>query len=274
MPELPDVETMRQYLQATSLHQEIADVEVRAAGLLPDGDVIDRTTAEALNEALVGRTLASTSRHGKYLLVDLDEGAGEILVLHFGMSGDLSYFKDMADEPEYDRVLVHFANGYHLAYEAVRKLGEVAVIDDVDRFVAEKELGPDALDPAFDLEAFKEAVAGRRMMVKSFLMDQQTLAGIGNVYSDEILFQAGIHPRTKINTLDEEAVEALFHTMKDVLQTAIDYQSSPEQYPDSFLTSHRHEGGTCPRCGADLERVKVSSRSAYFCPNRQTQRTP
>ena len=269
MPELPDVETMRRYLQATSLHQQIANVEVRAAELLPDGEVIDQTTVGMLKETLVGHAFASTSRHGKYLFVGLEGDVEDILVLHFGMSGELSYFKDMEDEPEYDRVRIHFSNGYHLAYEAVRKLGEVAVVDDMERFVAEKDLGPDALDPAFDLAAFKDVISGRRMMAKSLLMDQQSLAGIGNVYSDEILFQAGIHPRTKVNALDEETVERLFHAMKDVLQTAIDYQSSPEAYPDSFITSHRHEDGTCPRCGTDLRRVKVSSRSAYYCPNRQ-----
>jgi len=268
MPELPDVETMRRYLQSTALHKEIKGVRVHAADILPSNEEVEGTTVEELKGALVGHSLASTRRHGKYLFVALEGGKG-VLVLHFGMTGGLSYFKDMADEPDHDCVLFQFSNGYQLAYHAMRRLGEVALIDDVDRFVAEKGLGPDALDADFDLAAFKEAVRGRRAMVKSLLMDQQTMAGIGNVYADEILFHAEIHPRTKVNKLDETQLEELFHTLKDVLQTAIDHQAEPETFPGDFIGSHRHEGGRCPRCGTELERVKVSGRSAYFCPNRQ-----
>ena len=266
MPELPDVETMRRYLQATSLHQRIAEVELHGAGVLLEEE------AQELKEELVGRSFASTQRHGKHMFVALAEETGETgdhLVLHFGMTGGLKYFKDIEEEPEYDRLLFYFDNGYHLAYQSMRKLGEVDVIDDVEAFIAEKELGPDALDPDFDLAAFKEVVTGRRAMAKSLLMDQQTIAGIGNVYSDEILFQAGIHPRARISQLDPEALPGLFHIMKDVLQAAIEVQAQPERLPDSFIIPHRHEGGKCPCCGADLERVKVSSRSAYYCPNRQ-----
>lgn len=266
MPELPDVEAMRQYLQATSLHQQIEAVELHSA------DVVLEDEARELKKELVGRSFASTRRHGKYMFVALDGEENETeehLVLHFGMTGGLKYFQGLEDEPEYDRLLFHFANGYHLAYQAMRKLGEIQVIDDVGDFTDEKGLGPDALDPDFDLAAFREAVEGRRAMAKSFLMDQQTIAGIGNVYSDEILFQTGVHPRTKINHLDSETLEDLFHALKDALQQAIEVQAQPDQLPESFIIPHRYEDGKCPRCGAALKRVKVSSRSAYFCPNRQ-----
>ncbi len=272
MPELPDVETMRRYLQATSLHQEITDIEVHDTDILPGEQAAREDATAELREDLVGRSFDSTRRHGKWLFVALDEDDGGYLVLHFGMTGDLQYFKDMDDEPEYDRVLFRFEDGYQLAYISQRKLGDVEVIDDVDRFVEQKELGPDALDPDFDLAAFKEAVGDRRAMVKSVLMDQSTIAGIGNVYSDEILFQAGIHPRTKINRLGEETLERLFHTMKDVLPKAIEYEAQPDQLPESFIGPHRHKDGRCPLCGAELERVQVGSRHAYFCPNWQSRR--
>jgi formamidopyrimidine-DNA glycosylase len=106
-------------------------------------------------------------------------------------------------------------------------------------------------------------------MIKTTLMDQSIMAGIGNVYSDEILFQAGIYPRRKINELDENEIETLFHTMKDVLKTAIEHQANPDQFPEDYITAHRHEGGHCPKCGATLEKVQVGSRHAYYCPNRQ-----
>jgi formamidopyrimidine-DNA glycosylase len=254
---------MRRYLQATSLHQEIENVRVDGVQLL------ERMSPDALKEGLVGRSFTATRRHGKYVFVALD-GAGEgFLVLHFGMTGGLRYFKHMDEEPEHDRVLFDFASRYHLAYISLRKLGEMTLVDDVERFIERRELGPDVLHPDFSLEAFKEVVEGRRVMAKALLMDQHTLAGIGNVYADEILFQAGVHPRTKISELDQEALEALFHTMRGVLREAVEHQAHPDRFPDSFIVPHRHDEGRCPRCGAGLERVQVSSRTSYFCPNCQ-----
>mgnify|MGYP001171161134 CR=1 FL=1 len=263
MPELPDVETMRRYLQATSLHQQIEEVDVRSEQLLA------QTAVEELKERLIGHSFNSTRRHGKWLFVALDGDAEAFLVLHFGMTGGLKYFENMEEDPEYDRILFHFASGYHLAYIAMRKLGEVAIVDDVEAFVGNKDLGPDVLDPDFDLSAFKEVVDDRWVMAKALLMDQHELAGIGNVYADEILFQAQVHPRTRINRLSEETLEQLFGKMKSVLQEAIEHQAHPDRFPAWFLVPHRHGDGTCPRCGAGLERVKVSSRTSYFCPNCQ-----
>ena len=263
MPELPDVETMRRYLQATSLHQEIEGLR------FDGGQLLDETSPEELEEMVLGRAFASTRRHGKYLFVALEgEGRG-FLVLHFGMTGDLAYFKDMREEPEYTRVLFCFANGYHLAYISLRKLGEVNLAEDVEAFVDEKGLGPDALDPDLDLEAFRALVDDRRVMAKAFFLDQHAIAGVGNVYADQILFQTCVHPRTKLSNLGERTLEALYHTLKDVLREAIEHQAHPDRFPESFIVPRRHEGGQCPRCGAELERVKVSSRTSYYCPRCQ-----
>jgi formamidopyrimidine-DNA glycosylase len=252
---------MRRYLQSTALHQEIADVEVRSVRL------IEHSSTERLKEALTGRSFEAARRHGKYLFAGLDDGSW--LILHFGMTGGLTYFKDLDDDPDYDRLLITFANGYHLAYESQRKLGEIEVIEDVEAFVEEKDLGPDVLSPEFDLEAFKEKLSGRRGMIKPALMDQQLMSGIGNVYSDEILFQVGVHPRTQVSALSEETVEALFHALEAVLKTAIDRQAKPGDFPEHYITAHRHPDGECPRCGGTVERVKVSGRTAYYCPQRQ-----
>jgi formamidopyrimidine-DNA glycosylase len=259
MPELPDVENFKRYFDSTGLHQEIDGVEVHSEQVLED------LSPGQLEEELKGHSFASTRRHGKYLFAHVSEDGW--LVLHFGMTGDLKYFQKMEQEPEYDRLLVRFSNGYHLAYDSQRKLGEVRLADDFESFVEEKELGPDALD--LDREPFREAISGSRAMAKSFLMDQSTLAGIGNVYGDEILFQASVHPRTHVDRLDEEEVDELFDTMREVLQTAIERQADPEAFPDDYLIPHREEGEPCPRCGEELATVKVSGRTAYYCPNRQ-----
>lgn len=260
MPELPDVEHFRQYLEATALHQEIEDVDVRSQQIL-------EADAQELREGLEGHSFEGTRRHGKHLFVRLDNERW--LELHFGMSGNLAYFKDMAKEPEYDRLLFTFTNGYHLAYTAPRKLGEVDLVDDIGAFAEAHDLGPDVYADTFDLETFKSLLANRRGMIKSALMDQSLMAGIGNVYSDEILFQVGIHPRTKVQALSEEQLERIYDEMQKVLKVAIDHRADPSTFPDGWLTPHRGEDGTCARCGGPLKRVKVSGRTAYYCLNRQ-----
>jgi formamidopyrimidine-DNA glycosylase len=144
---------------------------------------------------------------------------------------------------------------------------------DADSFVAAERLGPDALDPHFDLAAFERALAGRKRDVKSLLMDQEVVAGIGNIYSDEILFQAGINPRTPCGRLDAQARQHLFDRIKAVLETAITSGAGAERLvdrlPGSFLTPHREKGGRCPRCGGEVASAKFSGRTAYFCPRCQ-----
>lgn len=260
MPELPDVEVFKQYLDATSLHQEIQEVDVRS------DQVLGAIPPQHLRRRLEGRRFETTCRHGKNLFVGLDDS--NWLLLHFGMTGDLAYFKHVEDDPRYDRLLITFVNGYHLAYVSQRKLGELALIASVERFVEQKDLGPDALKD-LDLDMFKELVSGRRAMVKSLLMDQHTIAGIGNVYSDEIIFQAGVHPRTKVSQLGEGILERVHREMGKVLRAAIDGRAEPDRFPANYLIPHRHPGGTCPLCGEPVEQVQVSGRSAYYCPNRQ-----
>lgn len=264
MPELPDVQVLKEYVDATSLHQEIEAVEVRSQQMLVGVD------APQLKKRLRGRTFKGTDRHGKVLFVELDDGSW--LVLHFGMTGDLKYFKDVEDEPEYDQILFQFANGYHLAYIMPRKLGKVRLVSSPEDLIQEKELGPDVLAGDFDFETFRQILEGRRGMIKSRLMDQQLMAGIGNVYSDEILFQAGIHPRTQVAQLDADELRRVFDCLKEVLRVAIEHRANPEQFPDGYLTPYRHTDHDCPRCGGPIERVEVAGRAGYFCPRCQKKK--
>jgi formamidopyrimidine-DNA glycosylase len=264
MPELPDVEVFKQYLDATALHQRIAKTSITSR------DILGKVSAATLERALKGQQFTSSHRHGKYLFVAID-GTGW-LVLHFGMTGFLKYFKNPADAPPHTRVLIEFANGFHLAYDSTRKLGKVDLVNKVEEFVQERELGPDALDPAFDLLAFRKIISGTRGTVKSALMKQQLIAGIGNVYSDEILFRAGIHPQSRSNRLSEKTVERLFRTMKTTIQRAVEYRVDPDRFPNSYLLPHRKKGGRCPRCGQRLEQIRVSGRTAYYCSKDQKRR--
>jgi formamidopyrimidine-DNA glycosylase len=259
MPELPDVEVFKQYLDATSLHQRIETVRVLAPEMLTD------LTVEGLRDALEGREFDSSRRHGKYLFVNLDRGPS--LVLHFGMTGFLDYFKDTDKEPPHERLLISFSNGYHLAYDCQRKLGEVTLVQSIDRFLEERQLGADALEIEFS--SFADILSGKRSAVKSALMDQQHIAGIGNIYSDEILFQSGIRPQKKASQLDDNFVRKLFQAMKEVLAAAIESRANPEKFPKDYLIPHRRGDRTCPKCGAGIQTAKVSGRTAYYCPSCQ-----
>jgi len=259
MPELPDVEVFKQYLDATSLHQSIAEVKILAPEMLKGMSV------KELKQALEGDAFESSRRHGKYLFVKLDKGA--FLVLHFGMTGFLTYFKDMDKELPHERLLVAFSNGYHLAYDCQRKLGEVALAEDVETFVEERELGTDAME--IDLDSFKRAFSRTRASIKSALMDQRRIAGIGNIYSDEVLFQAGVHPQKKASQLDDSSLKALFQAMEEVLTATIESRAEPERFPEGYLIPHRRGDKICPKCGGEIKTAKVSGRTAYFCPSCQ-----
>lgn len=261
MPELPDVERYKRYVDATALHQRVADVVVH------DTEVLEGVSAERLADTLRGETFESTDRHGKYLF--LERSGGGALVLHFGMTGSLRYYKHQGDEPEHTQVRLDFEYGYHLSYVAARKLGLVALTDDLRDFARQKELGPDPLADGLDEDAFVELLHGRRGMIKSALMDQSLLAGLGNVYTDEILFQAGVYPRRKVSDLGDDDLRRIYRAMMDVIHTAVARQAEPEEFPDDYLIGHREPGAECPRCGGQVEQVDVSGRTGYYCPTCQ-----
>ncbi len=260
MPELPDVEVYRRYIDATSLHSPVSGVEV------PSPEVLRGTTPQGLGRALKGRPFEETRRHGKYLFVQLGD-EDRYLVLHFGMTGELAYTTGGGPPPEYTACRFRFDDGGCLAYVAPRKLGRVSVTGSLSGFIEQHELGPDA--PSLSKPQFRRLAEGRRGSVKSFLMNQAIMAGIGNVYSDEILFQAGIHPRSAVKDLDAADLDELRRAMRRVLRQAIAAGAEPGEMPDSFLLPRRHEDGHCPRCGTPLQQVTVSGRTAWFCPDCQ-----
>ena len=268
MPELPDVELYKRYLDERTLRQTIERVAVN------DARILGELPAKTFVARLRGNRLEDSRRHGKHLLVRLQKGGW--LTLHFGMTGNLVCFEEEADDPPYDRVRLDFEGGLHLAYVNRRMLGRVGLADDADEFIAAEELGPDALDPAFDLAAFSRALEGRRRDVKSALMDQSLMAGIGNIYADEILYQAKLHPKTPVSSLSARQRADLFKQIKAVLETAIACGAGAEQFferlPDDYLLPHRDQGGNCPRCGGALATLKVAGRTSYFCPRCQAAR--
>ena len=259
MPELPEVEAFKLHFDETSLNKEITGTTIH-------DDYVLKMDPEAFKQEMKGNTFHDSVRHGKNLFAQLDS---EALLFHFGMSGTLEYFKESEKEPEYSKIIFDFQDRGFLSYISVRKLGKVKIIGEVSNYLEEKGLGPDAL--TVTSEKFLEVMSTKRSFAKTALMDQETIAGIGNIYSDEILFQAGIHPKLKIGHLDTEQLKQLHRETKSVLQQAMDSLTSGKDLPENFIIPHRDEDDHCPRCGAGIQRVKISSRHGYFCPNCQSK---
>ena len=259
MPELPEVQNFKRYLDATSLHQRIIGVDVWSAYILKG------VSRRELVRRLKGRCFESSRRHGKHLFVRAD---GDLwLRLHFGMTGSLRYFKREEQAPRHTRVLFVFANAHSLAFEDQRKFGEIGLIEDVNEFLKKRALGPDALD--ITLSQFREILGKHRGAVKTILLNQKLIAGIGNIYADEILFRASIHPATQVSTLKEKAVTKLFRAGRNILKKAIEAKTDANLMPKSWLLPHRGKGGKCPRCGRQLKSVTIGGRTAWFCTQCQ-----
>lgn len=263
MPELPHLVTYEHRVRSGALDRRVRTLEIRDEAVLSD------TSAAELRERAEGATLTEVRRHGKLLFVRLSTGGW--LRFHFGMTGFLRRIEPGGQEPEHTHLLFRFDGDGALAYSCQRKLGEVGWLEDPDDYLAEKALGPDPLREGFGVDDFLDALEGRRGMVKSALMNQEILAGIGNEYSDEILFQLGLHPRTPLPSLDEDERRRLWEVTREVLREAARAEADPRRLPDGWLLHARFTGDEerCPRCGSPVERVKVSGRNARYCPDCQ-----
>jgi len=183
MPELPEVETFKRYLDKTSLNQIIKNITVIDHRVLN----IDE---ESLKKLIINNKFESSIRHGKYLLINIGKN---YLIMHFGMTGDLEYYNKKEDEPKYSKVIFHFNNDFNLAYISRRMFGRLDVADSVEEFIETRNLGPDAYK--MSLEEFKQALKRRTGITKTILLNQSFVAGIGNIYSDEILFRTKLYPK-------------------------------------------------------------------------------
>jgi formamidopyrimidine-DNA glycosylase len=261
MPELPEVETFRRYFERHALGQPIARVEVR------DERILGAVRKESFLRKLRGKNFTTTRRHGKHLFAQAAERLW--LHLHFGMSGDLAYYRDPSEEPRFTRVLFAFENGAFLAFDDMRIFGLADLVDDPDAFIAAQQLGRDPLDPAFRPRDFQALLSKRRGAVKSLLMAQDVVAGLGNLYVDEVLFQTGIHPRRPVDELQPAETRALFTTMRRIVRDVIQRHERGAEHPRGYLIPHREEGERCPRCGGTIRRAVVFGRTTYYCGTHQ-----
>jgi formamidopyrimidine-DNA glycosylase len=238
--------------------------------------LLEGVSRTGLTRALEGNRFVSSRRHGKHLFLGLERKGW--LALHFGMTGTLVPLESGAEAPRYTRLRIDFGDGGGLAYTSVRLLGRIGLTDDVSAFVAERRLGPDALDRRFDKRAFEQIVATRNAAtpIKAILMDQSFVAGIGSIYADEILFQARVHPLTPAKRMTPAKVRAVHRSVGRVLKTAIECRADSEhltqRLPRGFLLRVRGSGGHCPRCRQSLATFKLAGRTGYYCRRCQPMR--
>ena len=280
MPELPEVEVIRRDLVKEVVGQQIASVEVRNTKNAMR--VIRRHRRRRdLEDPLTGATVTAIDRRGKYLVFHLDDDLA--LVVHLGMSGQLLQAAAGDGYENHTHVVFDLAGGGQLRFVDPRTFGEMFVTTKADDGRV-KELGGLGLDPLEDQltwQHFSKFLSDHRMKLKSLLMDQRFVAGIGNIYSDEILYLAGVHPNRGSDTLTDTEVRRLYRAMQEVLQEAIRHRGTSaddEQYRDlygaagehrGFLQVYQREGRPCRRCRTPIERARWSNRSMYFCPKCQ-----
>jgi formamidopyrimidine-DNA glycosylase len=278
MPELPEVETIRRDLDKEVTGKKIKAVEVH--GLR---SIRRYKSKKPFITALEGRKISAIKRRGKYLLFELDDEC--VLVIHLGMSGQLLRAKSAREAAvKHTHVIITFTQGGQLRYVDPRTFGELFVTspEDLKREVPElAHLGFDPLDDVMSWTQFGDLLAAKKTKLKTLLMDQKFLAGIGNIYADEILFAAGLRHDRSSESLTSQEVRRLYRAMIETLQDAVKHRGSSladEQYRDlfgevgDFQSQHKvydREGEPCRRCRSPIVRVKQGGRSTFFCQQCQ-----
>ena len=278
MPELPEVETIRR-----DLDREVAGRKIRTVDVSGMRSIRRHKNKKDFISQLEARKIGGVSRKGKYLLLRLD--GGSVLVVHLGMSGQLLRAKGPKEPmPKHTHVVLTFTQGGQLRYVDPRTFGELFVTapEDLEANVSElAHLGFDPLDDVMSWTRFGELLYERKTMLKPLLMDQRFVAGIGNIYSDEILFAAGLRHDRRSDTLTSQEVRRLYRAMVETLQEAVKHRGSSladEQYRDlfgavgDFQSQHKvydREGEPCRRCRSSIVRAKVGGRSSFMCPQCQ-----
>lgn len=282
MPELPEVETVVRGLQAVLPGRRIIGIRLGKTDFIDDPAALERD--------LPGRRIAAVRRYGKFLLFDLDAPAANAasrlpedsappthLLIHLGMTGRLVTSAPEAPVAPHTHVFFALDDGRELRYTDVRRFGRMAVLSNGARESALGELGLDPLEATE--RQFLEKLQGRRARIKAVLLDQHALRGIGNIYADESLWRARIHPMRIVANLSAKELRKLYRAIQGVLRAAIRMRgSSVSDYVDAegqrglFQQRHRvyqRHGEKCKRCGAIIRRILVSGRSSHFCPRCQ-----
>ncbi|HEY72412.1 MAG: DNA-formamidopyrimidine glycosylase [Anaerolineaceae bacterium 4572_32.2] len=271
MPELPEVETVVRGLRASLVGRAITGAEVHWARSVVPPD------PAAFTRRLTGQTVAKVGRRGKWIVIELN-GSGALLI-HLRMTGRLALEKGECADDRHLRVQLSLDDGRSLRFYDPRKFGRLRLAD--DPAAALSDLGSEPLADDFTAARLEEMLARRRGCIKPLLLNQHFLAGLGNIYTDESLWRAGVHPLRQANTLTPDEARRLHRAIRAVLRAAI--ASGGTTLPDAAyqqvdgrlgefavqLAAYGRAGEPCPRCGARIERIRVGQRGTHFCPRCQ-----
>jgi formamidopyrimidine-DNA glycosylase len=267
MPELPEVETIRRHLlQGNQKSPSILGKKIQDADLLWNRTLAFPDPGEFLAR-VSDQYVSGIGRRGKYLQIHLSR---DMLIIHLRMSGDLIVEEKTAPIGKHYRLVVNFSDQFRLAFNNIRKFGRVWLTDDPDHFLG--HLGPEPLSDQFTSKVFRELLRSRARQLKYFLMDQEMIAGLGNIYTDEALHRARLHPSRKSNELTIVEVNQLWSAIREVLQegilnqgSSIDWMYQGGDY-QKYLSVYNLEGKPCKNCQTPILRTKIAQRSTYFCP--------
>jgi len=271
LPELPEVETVLRSLLPKIEGKKINTVKVRHR------DIVGwPPSAEKFSRMVCGKTFSGGYRRGKLLVFTLDNN--QKLVFHLRMTGRLYFQETLQNPKKHAHFVLEFSGGGSLVFEDTRRFGRVYLVEAGEEDLAGNygKLGPEPLDPNFDLESFSRALKGKKGKIKGVLLDQKFIAGLGNIYVDEILFRSKIHPEKQAPMLKEKEITKIFTNMKEILEEAIegrgttfrDYRDGENRSGDfqNLLEVYGREGEKCSHCEDLIERKKVAGRSSFFCP--------
>lgn len=269
MPELPEVETVVRTLEKSLKSEIILDVNMLYPKLLETG-------SDYQIDHLIGRRFVMFSRRGKYLCFGLDDGV--TWVVHLRMEGKFNLYQKETPITKHTHMVLKTENHW-VHYMDTRKFSRMALVKDLDAYFKTKGLGLEPWDEAFDARYLYDAIRSRKQAIKAVLLDQGIVVGLGNIYADEVLFDARIHPKTPASSLTLSQCKKLVPIIQDTLQNAIDAGGTTvRSYTSSLDVSGRFQinlkaygryGEPCMRCGRTLDKVKVAGRTSVFCINCQ-----
>jgi len=278
MPELPEVETIvRRLRDGSNTFPPVPGHIVQDVLINWDKIIAPPENPESFKIHLIGKTICDVHRRGKFLHFPLNEGH---LIGHLRMSGDMRMESRISAQGEplpmqaYDQVVINFKRPWRLVFVNVRKFGRMVYTKDPQ--IIFSDLGPEPLSDDFDISTFFLQLQGHNRQIKPLLMDQTFIAGLGNIYTDEALFRARIHPLRKSDTLSQEEATQLHHAIQEVLREGIlqfgaslDWVYRGGEFQNYFKVYGR-KGEPCPICGRPIEKIWVGQRGTHFCPHCQS----
>lgn len=273
MPELPEVETIKKTLEQFVLNQTIADVKVYWGKIIKVPE-----DAEKFRHLLLGQKIRRMDRRGKFLLFYMDD---YVLVSHLRMEGKYSVDTQAAEVKKHTHVIFRFTNGEELRYNDVRKFGTMHLypIGEEMKVAPLNKLGPEPFDSTFTVDYFKGKLKKTERLIKAVLLDQTIVTGLGNIYVDETLFKAGVHPERRANTLDDTEIQKIHQASIETLADAIDMGGTTiRSYVNSQgemgmfqqeLFVYGQNGKACKSCGKEITKLKVAGRGTHICDSCQ-----